>query len=53
MQLERCGNAVCPSILAALVRANLSEMCVAERKPNPRISEEQTGQLRFKQEGEG
>ena len=46
-QVRRCGNAVCPPIPAALVRANLQELCLAERRPNPRISEEQTGQLRF------
>lgn len=28
-QVKRCGNAVCPSIPAALVRANLPELCVA------------------------
>ena len=33
-QVRRCGNAVCPPIPAALVRANLSELCVAERMPN-------------------
>lgn len=46
-QVKRCGNAVCPPIPAALVRANLPELCVAERKPNPVIPEEQAGQLRF------
>lgn len=46
-QVRRCGNAVCPPIPAALVRANLPELCVAERKPSPGISEEQTGQLGF------
>lgn len=46
-QVRRCGNAVCPPIPAALVRANLPELCVAERTPNMRIAEEQTGQLRF------
>lgn len=46
-QVKRCGNAVCPRVPEALVRANLPELCVAERTPNPRISEEQTGQLRF------
>ena len=33
-QVRRCGNAVCPPIPAALVRANLPELCVAERMPN-------------------
>lgn len=46
-QVRRCGNAVCPPIPAALVRANLPELCVAERMPNMRVDEEQTGQLRF------
>ena len=46
-QVRRCGNAVCPPIPAALVRANLPELCVAERTPNMRIETEQTGQLRF------
>lgn len=46
-QARRCGNAVCPPIPAALVRANLPELCVAERMPNMRIESEQTGQLRF------
>ena len=46
-QVRRCGNAVCPPIPEALVRANLPELCVAERTPNMRIEAEQTGQLRF------
>lgn len=46
-QVRRCGNAVCPPIPAALVKANLPEMCIAERMPNMRIEAEQTGQLRF------
>ncbi len=46
-QVKRCGNAVCPPIPAALVRANLPEMCVAERTPNLRIAEGSSGQLRF------
>lgn len=46
-QVRRCGNAVCPPIPAALVKANLPELCVAERTPNMRIESEQTGQLRF------
>ena len=36
-QVKRCGNAVCPPVAAALVRANLPELCVAERMPNMRI----------------
>lgn len=46
-QVRRCGNAVCPPIPAALVRANLPELCVADRMPNMRITTEQTGQMRF------
>ena len=46
-QVRRCGNAVCPPIPAALVRANLPELCIAERTPNMKIEAEQTGQLRF------
>ena len=46
-QVRRCGNAVCPPIPAALVKANMPELCVAERTPNLRIGEEQSGQLRF------
>ncbi len=46
-QVRRCGNAVCPPIPAALVKANLPELCVSERTPNMKIETEQTGQLRF------
>lgn len=46
-QVKRCGNAVCPPIPAALVKANLPELCVAKRTGNIMISEEQTGQLKF------
>lgn len=49
-QVKRCGNAVCPPIPAALVRANLPDMCIAERMPIcrvDRLQEEQSGQLRF------
>lgn len=46
-QVMRCGNAVCPSIPATLVRANLPELCIAQRTGNMRIDEEQGGQLRF------
>lgn len=46
-QVRRCGNAVCPPIPAALVKANLPELCKAERTPNMKIKAEQTGQLRF------
>lgn len=46
-QVRRCGNAVCPPIPAALVKANLPELCIAERTPNMRIGVEQSGQLKF------
>ena len=46
-QVRRCGNAVCPPIPAALVKANLPELCRAERMPNLKIKKEVTGQLRF------
>ena len=46
-QVRRCGNAVCPPIPAAMVKANLPELCVAKRTPNMRVKAEQTGQLRF------
>lgn len=46
-QVRRCGNAVCPPIPAALVRANLPDLCVAKRTPNMKIRTEHTGQLRF------
>lgn len=46
-QVKRCGNAVCPSIPAALVRANLPELCIAERTPNMRMETEYNGQMKF------
>lgn len=46
-QVRRCGNAVCPPIPAALVRANLPEMCIARRTANMRVAEEANGQLMF------
>jgi len=46
-QVKRCGNAVCPPIPAALVKANLPELCVAERTPNMRMSTEDNGQMKF------
>lgn len=46
-QVRRCGNAVCPPIPAALVKTNLSELCVAKRTPNMVIKEETSGQLSF------
>lgn len=46
-QVRRCGYAVCPPILVALVKANLPELCNAERRPNLKIKKEAAGQLRF------
>ena len=46
-QVKRCGNAVCPPIPAALVRANLPELCVADRMPNMRIEEGEGHQFKF------
>lgn len=49
-QVKRCGNAVCPPIPAALVRANLPELCTAERMPicrPDRMEQENNGQMRF------
>ncbi len=46
-QVKRCGNAVCPPIPAALVRANLPELCVAQRTPNMRIAPGENGQMKF------
>lgn len=46
-QVKRCGNAVCPPIPAALVRANAPELCIAERMPNLAIKSEENGQLKF------
>lgn len=45
-QVKRCGNAVCPPIPAAMVKANLPELCVSERMPNMRIDASEP-QLRF------
>lgn len=46
-QVNKCGNSVSPPIPAALVQANLLELCTGERVPNLRIIQEQSGQLRF------
>ena len=46
-QVRRCGNAVCPPVTEALVRANLPELCRQKRRKNMQIEQEQTGQLRF------
>lgn len=46
-QVRRCGNAVCPPIPAALVKANLPELCKFKRMPNMKIVSEESGQLKF------
>ena len=46
-QVRRCGNAVCPPIPAALVHANLPEICKCKRTPNMKILPDEGGQLRF------
>lgn len=46
-QVKKCGNMVCPPIPCALVKANLPELCVAERTKNMRICSEESGQLSF------
>lgn len=46
-QVKRCGNAVCPPVPAALVKANLPELCRAERTKNLIVQTEQGGQLKF------
>lgn len=45
-QVKRCGNSVPPPFAETLVRANLPELCVAERMPNMRIDDSQE-QLSF------
>lgn len=45
-QVKRCGNAVCPPVAEALVRANLPELCKATRTPNLRIDDSED-QLTF------
>lgn len=46
-QVKKAGNMVCPPIAAALVKANLPEMCVARRQKNMQIRQESGGQMRF------
>lgn len=46
-QVKRCGNAVCPPIPAAMVKANLPELCLRKRMPNMWIGEDDNGQLCF------
>lgn len=45
-QVKRCGNAVCPPLPAALVKANLPELCKCERTKNMRIDDSKE-QLEF------
>ena len=46
-QVKRCGNAVCPPLPAAMVKANLPELCKFKRIPNMKIVSEENGQLKF------
>lgn len=46
-QVKRCGNAVCPPVPAALVKANLPELCRAERTKNMVMETEHGGQMKF------
>lgn len=49
-QVKRCGNAVCPPLPAALVKANLPELCTEERHPICRLDrlyQDDTGQITF------
>lgn len=45
-QVKRCGNAVPPPFAEALVKANLPELCTAERMPNMQI-DDSGQQLKF------
>lgn len=45
-QIRKCGNMVCPPIPAALVKANLPELCRCERTRNIRIDDSKE-QLEF------
>lgn len=46
-QTARCGNSVPPKVPQALVKANLPELCVAERTKNMTIDFDNDGQLSF------
>jgi len=50
-RVKKIGNAVCPPVAEALVRANLPELCTGKRMPNMQIKEENDKngykQLRF------
>ncbi len=50
-QVRRCGNSVCPPIPAAMVKANLPELCLRKRLPNNKYGYKiaKTGQLQFAQ----
>ena len=45
-QIRRCGNAVCPPVPEALVRANLPELCRCKRTGNMKLDTE-SEQIRF------
>lgn len=49
-QVEKCGNAVPPPFAAALVKANLPELCIGDRNKNLnpyKLKEETDGQMKF------
>lgn len=49
-QVKRCGNAVPPPFAAALVKANLPELCIGERRNNLnpyRLKTDENGQMKF------
>lgn len=46
-QVARLGNAVCPPVPAAMVKANLPELCKTKRMPNMQVGTESEGQLRM------
>lgn len=49
-QVKRCGNAVPPPFAAALVKANLPELCIGERRNNLnpyRLKTDKNGQMKF------
>ena len=45
-QVKRCGNAVPPPFVSALVKSNLPELCTGKRMPNMRI-DDSLSQLQF------
>ncbi len=46
-QVAKIGNSVVPIIAQALVKANLPELCVAERTPNMQVVTGENGQMKF------